>query len=68
MAKRDSNPNKEKISTQMRYDVILYLKTKYIADMEFRSLNAQIEYFMKQGIEEYEKKYGVIDVGELPST
>lgn len=49
-----------KVATQMRYDYELYEKTKIIAEAELRSLNAQIEYFMKKGIEAYEKEYGPI--------
>ena len=49
-----------KISTQMRYDEVLYEKTKIIAEKEFRSVNAQLEYFMKQGVEAYEKEHGPI--------
>lgn len=54
----------KKISTQMRYDEVLYEKTKIIAQCELRSLNAQIEYFIKTGVEEYEKKYGVINISD----
>lgn len=49
-----------KVATQMRYEYELYEKTKIIAEAELRSLNAQIEYFMKKGIEAYEKEYGPI--------
>lgn len=51
-----------KISTQMRYDEILYEKTKIIAEREFRSINAQMEYFMKLGVEAYEKEHGPISL------
>ena len=54
----------KKISTPMRYDEVLYEKTKIIAQCELRSLNAQIEYFIKTGVEEYEKKYGVINISD----
>ena len=49
-----------KISTQMRYDSVLYAKVKVIAEAEFRSVNAQIEYFIKQGVEVYEAEHGPI--------
>lgn len=49
-----------KVPTQMRYDADLYVKTRIIADAELRSINAQIEYFMKKGIEAYEKEHGEI--------
>ncbi|MCX4328287.1 MAG: hypothetical protein OSJ45_13510 [Lachnospiraceae bacterium] len=49
-----------KVATQMRYDEILYEKTKIIAENELRTTNAQIEYFMKLGVEAYEKEHGII--------
>ena len=49
-----------KIATQMRYDEILYAKTKVIAEREMRTTNAQLEYFMKQGVEAYEAEHGPI--------
>ena len=51
-----------KIATQMRYDEVLYEKTKIIAEKELRSLNAQIEYFIKKGVEQYEKENGTISL------
>ena len=51
-----------KVSTQMRYDEILYEKTKTIAEDEMRTINAQIEYFMKKGIEAYEREHGTISL------
>lgn len=53
-----------KVSTQMRFDETLYAKTKIIAENEFRSINAQIEYFIKRGIEAYEKENGFISLPE----
>lgn len=53
-----------KIATQMRYDEVLYEKTKVIAENEFRSINAQIEYFIKLGVEAYEKEHGIISLPE----
>ena len=49
-----------KIATQMRYEYELYEKTRIIAEAELRSINAQIEYFMKLGVEAYEKQHGII--------
>ena len=49
-----------KIATQMRYYETLYKKTKIIAENEMRTTNAQLEYFMKLGVEAYEKEHGVI--------
>lgn len=50
----------KKVSTQMRYDETLYEKTKVIAEEECRTINAQIEYFIKKGIESYEAEHGPI--------
>ena len=50
----------DKVATQMRYDSVLYEKTKIIAAEELRTINAQIEYFMKKGVEAYEAEHGVI--------
>lgn len=49
-----------KIATQMRYDEVLYEKTKIIAQEEMRTINAQLEYFMKKGVEAYEREHGSI--------
>lgn len=54
-----------KVASQMRFDEILYKKTKYIANKEYRSTNGQIEYFMAAGIEHYEKYHGEIDLANL---
>lgn len=51
-----------KIATQMRYGEVLYEKTKIIAENEMRTINAQIEYFMKKGVEAYEREHGTIEV------
>lgn len=51
-----------KIATQMRYDEILYAKTKVIAENEMRTVNAQMEYFMKKGVEAYEAEHGPISL------
>lgn len=53
-----------KIASQMRFDETLYEKTKIIAENELRSVNAQIEYFMKKGVEVYENEYGPISLPE----
>ncbi len=54
--------NTGKVATQMRYDETLYEKTKIIATNEFRTINAQLEYFMKKGVEAYEKEHGPISL------
>ena len=57
---RQSIPNRQK--TQLRIDKILFEKTKIIAEAENRYLNSQIEYFIKKGIEAYERDNGSISV------
>ena len=44
---------KEKIALQIRLDEALYDLVKGIAEDELRSLNAQMEYFIKTGSEQY---------------
>lgn len=55
-----------KVSTQMRFDQTLYEKTKIIAENELRSINAQIEYFIKKGVEAYEAEHGPILLPDEP--
>lgn len=51
-----------KSAFQLRLDEKAHQKVKQIAMREFRSLNAQLEYFIVKGIEQYERENG-----ELPS-
>ncbi len=53
-----------RVATQIRIDEIAYKKTKYIAKKESRATNSQIEYFVKLGVEAYEKEHGVISLPE----
>ncbi len=53
-----------KIALQLRLDEKVHSKLKIIAEKELRSLNAQLEYFIKLGVESYEKEYGVIQSKE----
>lgn len=46
-----------KIALQIRLDATTHQKLKAIAESELRSLNAQLEYFVLQGIKEYEKTH-----------
>ena len=39
---------------------VLIKKTKIIANEERRSINSQLEYFVINGVKEYEEKYGEI--------
>ena len=49
-----------KMSSQIRLEEKLYDKVKAIAEKELRSMNAQMEYFIIRGVENYE-----IDNGEV---
>ena len=55
-------PNKVpgKVASQVRLDEIAYLKMKVIAERESRSANAQLDYFLKKCIAEYEAQHGQI--------
>lgn len=53
-----------RVATQIRIDEIAYKKTKYIAKKESRATNSQIEYFVKLGVEAYEKEHGIISLPE----
>ena len=50
----------DKTTTQIRVDNIIYGKVKHIAESELSSVNIQIEYFLKKGIELYEMEHGAI--------
>lgn len=50
----------DRIATQIRVNEVVYQKVKVIARVESRNTNAQIEYFLKKGVEEYERQYGPI--------
>ncbi|CAL7899306.1 TA system antitoxin ParD family protein [Fusobacterium necrophorum] len=45
----------KKIALQLRLDEELHQKVKEIAEKELRSINAQLEYFILKGIENFEK-------------
>ena len=49
-----------KVAFQFRLDEDAHQKAKQIATQEFRSLNAQLEYFIVKGIEQYERENGEI--------
>lgn len=53
-----------RVSTQLRINAELHKKTKCIAKRENRNTNSQIEYFVKKGVEAYEKEHGVISLPE----
>lgn len=47
---------------QLRLDEEAHSKVKAVAEKEFQSLNAQIEYFVYRGIGEYEREHGAIHI------
>ena len=57
---RKEIPNRTK--TQLRIDKTLCAKVHAIADMETRNFNSQLEYFIKKGVEEYERINGSVPV------
>ncbi|MDO4327532.1 MAG: hypothetical protein Q4E24_16165 [bacterium] len=57
-------PIPDRIATQIRINETIYKKTKCIAKHENRNTNSQIEYFIKLGVEAYEKEHGPISLPE----
>ena len=49
-----------KVQTGLRLDEPTYKKVVHIANVESRSLNAQIEYAVKKLIADFEKSHGAI--------
>lgn len=47
-----------KSATQIRIDEKLFEKIKLIAELELRTMNAQIEYFLLNGVTQYENENG----------
>jgi len=64
MARSDNMPaaKPDRMATQLRIDEVLHAKAKLIAKEEERPLNSQFEYWIKKGVEQYEKEYGEIEV------
>jgi hypothetical protein len=52
----------DKVATYLRIDEMLHAKARIIAKKEERSLNGQYEYWIKKGIEQYEKEHGAIEI------
>ena len=52
-------------STQIRLNEELYEKLRLISGKELRSLNAQMEYLLIKGVEQYEKENGTLNVSHL---
>lgn len=55
-------PTTPKVKTQLRITKELNYKVHAIAEKESRNYNSQLEFFIKRGIEDYERVNGVIDV------
>lgn len=53
-----------KAAFQLRLDEDAHRKVKQIAAREFRSLNAQLEYFIVKGVEQYEREHGALPTEE----
>ncbi len=51
-----------KIATQIRLEEDTYSKLKRIAELELRSLNAQMEYFIIKGTEQFERENPAISL------
>ena len=48
----------DKAVSQIRIDAVLFEKLKKIAERENRSMNSQIEFFLKLGVARYEAAVG----------
>ena len=65
MAKAVGRPRQQsRYRTELRLDPALADKLQRVAANESRSMNAQIEYYIRCGIEEYERKHGKIETQE----
>ena len=52
----------DKISLNIRLNEIFHAKVKHISEIEYRSLNNQIEFIIQKYIKEYEKANGEIKI------
>ena len=50
----------DRVATQLRIDESTHKKAIVVARREERTLNSQYEFFIKRGIEQYEKEHGTI--------
>ena len=57
-----AKPNR--MATQLRLDEGYHAKAKVIAKKEERPLNSQYEYWIKKGVDQYEKEHGFIVIDE----
>ena len=53
-------PNRK--ATQLRINETLLEKTRAIGVIENRNLNSQIEYFIKKGVEAFERENGTVPI------
>lgn len=53
-----------KVQTGIRFEEEMLLKITYIAKMNRRSLNAQLEFLAQKCIEEYELEKGIIRISD----
>ena len=51
----------DKISLNIRLNDDFHAKIKYISEVEYRSLNNQIEFILQKYIKEYERDNGTIE-------
>ena len=52
----------DKISLNIRLNDDFHAKIKHISEVEYRSLNNQIEFILQKYIKEYEKESGEIEI------
>lgn len=56
----------QKVATQIRLDEKLYSLVKSIAEVEMRSINAQMEYFIREGAEKYKDENFMFGCDDCP--
>ena len=55
----------DKISLNIRLNDDFHAKIKHISEVEYRSLNNQIEFILQKYIKEYEKENGEITIEDI---
>ena len=53
-----------RLATQIRLDELLYEKVKVLAEREYRTMNAQMEYFIARSVEQHERDFGAIRLSD----
>lgn len=48
--------------TQLRINETVYEKVRVISKLENRTINSQLEYFIAQGVRQYEAQHGPVPV------